>query len=37
MGRTVADGPILEFHNDEFDPDTGLGGVRIHIPLEPSK
>ena len=34
LARTVADGPALEFHNDEFDPDTGHGGLTIWIPLE---
>jgi AraC family transcriptional regulator len=34
MGRRVADEPVLEFHNDAFDPDTGLGGLQICIPLE---
>lgn len=33
LARTVADSPVLEFHNDTFDPDTGLGGLRLHIPL----
>jgi AraC family transcriptional regulator len=31
--RKVADGPVLEFHSDAFDPDTGLGGLQICIPL----
>lgn len=31
--RTAADWPSLEFHNDTFDPSTGLGGLRIFIPL----
>lgn len=34
MARTVADGPVLEFHKDEFDPDTGFGGLQIWVPLE---
>jgi AraC family transcriptional regulator len=34
LARRVADGPVLEFHNDTFDPDTGLGGLQICIPLE---
>jgi len=34
IGRTAAPGPSLEFHNDAFDPDTGLGGVRIFVPLQ---
>jgi AraC family transcriptional regulator len=34
MGRRVANGPVLEFHNDEFDPDTGFGGLQLWIPLE---
>jgi AraC family transcriptional regulator len=33
MARTVADSPVLEFHNDAFDPDTGLGGLQLCIPL----
>lgn len=33
MARTVADCPVLELHNDTFDPDTGLGGVQLCIPL----
>lgn len=34
IARKVADSPVLEFHNDGFDPDTGLGGLTIWIPLE---
>lgn len=34
MTRRVAGGPVLEFHNDGFDPDSGLGGITIWIPLE---
>ena len=34
MARRVSNGPVLEFHNDAFDPDTGLGGLQIWIPLE---
>ena len=33
LARAVDDGPVLEFHNDAFDPDTGLGGLRICVPL----
>ena len=33
LTRTVAEGPVLEFHNDAFDPDTGRGGLQICIPL----
>lgn len=33
-GLDAANGPVLEFHNDAFDPDTGLGGLTIWIPLE---
>lgn len=33
LGRIVADSPVLEFHNDTFDPDTGLGGLQLCIPL----
>ncbi len=34
LGRRATDGPVLEFHNDGFDPDTGLGGLKIWVPLE---
>ncbi len=34
MGARAADGPVLEFHNDNFDPGTGLGGLTIWVPLE---
>lgn len=34
IGREVADSHVLEFHNDEFDPATGLGGLTIWIPLK---
>ena len=34
LARRVADGPVLEFHRDDFDPDTGLGELEIWIPLE---
>lgn len=37
LARTAADGHALEFHNDEFDPDTGHGGLTIWIPLEASQ
>lgn len=33
LARKVADGPVLEFHNDAFNPDTGLGGLQIYVPL----
>lgn len=33
-GLDAANGPVLEFHNDDFDPGTGLGGLTIWIPLE---
>ena len=33
MARTVAESPVLEFHNDAFDPGTGLGGLQLYIPL----
>ena len=33
MARTVAHSPVLEFHNDTFNPDTGLGGLQLYIPL----
>lgn len=34
LARAAADSHVLEFHNDEFDPDTGRGGLTIWIPLE---
>lgn len=34
MARRVKNGPALEFHNEAFDPDTGMGGLTIWIPLE---
>ena len=34
LARTAANSPVLEFHNDEFDPGTGLGGLRLFIPLQ---
>lgn len=34
MARRVKNSPVLEFHNDEFDPDTGMGGLTLWIPLE---
>ena len=33
-GLNAANGPVLEFHNEAFDPGTGLGGLQIWIPLE---
>jgi AraC family transcriptional regulator len=33
LGRKAADGPVLEFHNDAFDPGNGLGGLEIYVPL----
>jgi len=33
LARPVGDGHVLEFHNDAFDPDSGLGGLTIWIPL----
>lgn len=33
LARTAANSPVLEFHNDAFDPGTGLGGLRLCIPL----
>jgi AraC family transcriptional regulator len=32
-GLKPADAPILERHNPAFDPQTGMGGVKIWIPL----
>lgn len=38
LARSVADSQVLELHNNQFDLDTGLGGVTIWIPIEgPSK
>ena len=34
LARGVANAPCLEFHNAEFNPDTGYGGLEIWIPLE---
>jgi AraC family transcriptional regulator len=34
IARRVAESPVLEFHNDAFDPATGLGGLKLWIPLE---
>lgn len=34
LGRPVADAPVIERHNPEFDPHTGEGGVTIWIPLD---
>lgn len=36
LARGVANAPSLEFHNAEFNPDTGVGGLEIWIPLEKS-
>jgi AraC family transcriptional regulator len=33
LGCQVADAPILERHNPEFDPRTGEGGLTLWIPL----
>ncbi len=33
LGRVVADAPVLERHNQAFDPRTGEGGVTLWIPL----
>ena len=32
-GKTPAEAPTLERHNDSFDPRTGKGGVTIWIPI----
>jgi AraC family transcriptional regulator len=32
-GKTPAEAPAFERHNDTFDPRTGNGGVRIWIPI----
>jgi AraC family transcriptional regulator len=32
--RAVADGASLEFHRETFDPQTGLGGVEIWVPVK---
>jgi AraC family transcriptional regulator len=34
MGRTLADAPVLERHNPQFDPRTGEGGIALWVPLE---
>ena len=33
VGRTLADGPSLEWHSDRFDPMTGEGGLEIWLPV----
>jgi len=33
LGRTLADAPVLERHNPEFNPGTGEGGVALWVPL----
>jgi AraC family transcriptional regulator len=33
IGRAVADAPVIERHNDDFDPETGEGGLSLWIPL----
>jgi|SRR5579871_4386568 len=35
VGRMQADAPVLERHNQTFDPQTGEGGVTIWVPLAP--
>jgi AraC family transcriptional regulator len=32
-GRKVADAPVIERHNETFDPTTGEGGLTLWIPL----
>ena len=32
-GKTPAEAPGFERHNDSFDPRTGNGGVTIWIPI----
>jgi AraC family transcriptional regulator len=32
-GLTMVDRPGFEFHNPEFDPSTGKGGVAIWVPI----
>jgi len=34
MGRTLADAPVIERHNPQFDPRTGEGGIALWVPLE---
>jgi AraC family transcriptional regulator len=33
LGRVQADAPVLERHNETFDPRTGEGGLTIWVPL----
>jgi AraC family transcriptional regulator len=33
LGRSVADAPIIERHNQTFDPRTGEGGIALWVPL----
>jgi AraC family transcriptional regulator len=33
-GRTLADAPVIERHNPQFDPRTGEGGIALWVPLE---
>lgn len=33
QGLTLADSPIIERHNSEFDPRTGEGGLTLWLPL----
>lgn len=33
-GRELADGPELERYTETFDPQTGLGGIQIWLPLK---
>ena len=36
-GRVLADAPIIERHNETFDPRTGEGGLTLWIPLEAAR
>ncbi len=33
-GHEVAEAPLFERYDDQFDPKTGLGGVEIWVPLK---
>jgi AraC family transcriptional regulator len=34
-GRQVAEAPVLERYGPEFNPQTGMGGFEIWLPIEP--
>lgn len=33
VGLRLADGPVIERHNDAFDPSTGEGGLTLWVPV----